>query len=148
MVSATELSNYIVAESYRRGMPITQLKLQKILYYIQGKYLALYRKPLFPENIEAWTYGPVVREVYVKYVSNGALPLKPNNKEIEPCLAIEDKNCVDAVLDEKLSYSPSALVEMSHNEMPWLEHAEEVKNGNKPMISNDRIYRFFTEVER
>lgn len=145
MVSAKDLSNYIVLEAYRRGMPITQLKLQKILYYIQGKYLALYRRPLFPEDIEAWAYGPVVREVYVKYVSNGALPLKPDSKDIIPNLSQQEKDCVDAVLDEKLAFSASALVGMTHNETPWLEHAEEVKSEGKPTITIDRIYRFFTE---
>lgn len=148
MVSATDLSSYIVTEAYRRGKPITQLKLQKILYYVQGKYLALYRKPLFPEDIEAWTYGPVVRDVYVKYVSNGALPLKPSSRESLPLLSSQDKACVDAVLDEKLSYSSSALVGMTHSETPWLEHAEEVKSGYKPTITIDRIYRFFTEGDR
>ena len=148
MISATDLSNYIVSEAYRRGMPITQLKLQKILYYIQGKYLALYRRPLFPEDIEAWVYGPVVREVYVKYVSNGALPLKPDSKGSTPNLSQEEKECVDSVLDEKLAFSASTLVGMTHSESPWLEHAEEVKNGAKPTITIDRIYRFFTEEGR
>ena len=104
MVSATDLSNYIVLEAYRRGRPITQLKLQKILYYIQGKHLALYRKPLFPEDIEAWAYGPVVREVYIKYVSYGALPLKPDTREDIPRLSQLEKACVDSVLDEKLGF--------------------------------------------
>ena len=148
MVSATDLSNYIVHEAYLRGKPLTQLKLQKILYYIQGKYLALYRKPLFPEDIEAWAYGPVVREVYVKYVSNGALPLKPDKKGNMPDLSQQEKECIDAVLDEKLDFSASTLVGMTHNESPWLEHAEEVKSGGKPTITTDRIYRFFTEGGR
>ncbi len=148
MVSAIDLSNYIVYEAYQRGKHITQLKLQKILYYVQGKYLALYRSPLFPEDIEAWAYGPVVREVYVKYVSNGALPLKPDGKELMPNLSQQEKDCVDSVLDEKLAFSASALVGMTHSETPWLEHAEEVKNGAKPTITIDRIYRFFTEDRR
>ena len=148
MISATDLSNYIVYEAYQRGKPITQLKLQKILYYIQGKYLALHRSPLFPEDIEAWTYGPVVRKVYVKYVSNGALPLKPDIKESMPNLSEQEKECVNAVLNEKLDFSASTLVGITHNEAPWLEHAEEVKNGAKPTISIDRIYRFFAEGKR
>lgn len=145
MISATDLSNYIVLEAYQRGKPITQLKLQKILYYIQGKHLALYRKPLFPEDIEAWAYGPVVREVYIKYVSCGALPLKPDSRDSLPSLTQSEKECVDSVLDEKLSYAASTLVGMTHSEAPWLEHAEEVKNGIKPTIDINRIYRFFAE---
>ena len=46
------------------GDYISNLKLQKLLYYSQGCFLALRDEPLFDSPIEAWTYGPVVPEVY------------------------------------------------------------------------------------
>ena len=147
MISATVLSNYIVTEAYHRGEPVTQLKLQKILYYIQGKNLAINHKPLFPEDIRAWPYGPVVREVYVKYVSYGALPLTSDTKEQTPHLSILEKKIVDSVLDEKLALSASTLADMTMHESPWLEHAEEVKNGSTPIIAIDRMQQFFTNHE-
>lgn len=145
MISAIDLSVYVVYEACQRGISITQLKLQKILYYIQGKYLALYHRPLFRENIEAWAYGPVVREVYVKYVSKGALPLKLDVSDPIPQLNTLEKRCIDSVLDEKLQYSASALVRMTHAESPWAEHADEVRKGEKPIIALDRLYHFFSE---
>ncbi|OQY42717.1 MAG: hypothetical protein B6240_13665 [Desulfobacteraceae bacterium 4572_87] len=49
------------------GDLISNLKLQKLVYYAQGFYLALYDEPLFNEPIEAWTHGPVIRELYRSY---------------------------------------------------------------------------------
>ena len=45
---------------------MSNLKLQKMLYYEQGFHLAAFDTPLFDENIEAWMFGPVVPEVYEK----------------------------------------------------------------------------------
>jgi uncharacterized phage-associated protein len=44
--------------------PITPLKLQKLLYFAHGWYLAFEGKPLLNESIEAWRFGPVVRSIY------------------------------------------------------------------------------------
>lgn len=37
---------------------ISNLKLQKLLYYEQGYHLAIFDTPLFDADIEAWMYGP------------------------------------------------------------------------------------------
>lgn len=50
---------------------ISNLKLQKLLYYAQGCYLGLEGHPLFDENIIDWTHGPVAEEVYYRYRNNG-----------------------------------------------------------------------------
>ena len=51
---------------------ISNLKLQKLLYYAQGCYLALKNEPLFNEQIVNWAHGPVVEEIYHKYKNNGS----------------------------------------------------------------------------
>ena len=54
------------------GENISNLKLQKLLYYAQGSFLAVTDKPLFEDNIVAWCHGPVVESVYHEYKSNGS----------------------------------------------------------------------------
>lgn len=56
---------------------ISNLKLQKLLYYAQGCYLAMYDAPLFKEDIVAWAHGPVVREVYDEYKAYGSGGITP-----------------------------------------------------------------------
>ena len=46
---------------------ISNLKLQKLLYYAQGSFLAIKDIPLFDDNLLAWVHGPVVNEVYQEY---------------------------------------------------------------------------------
>ena len=53
---------------------VTNLKLQKTLYYVQGYYLYRFGKPLFDDEIVNWAYGPVVPEAYFEFCSYGANP--------------------------------------------------------------------------
>ena len=54
-----------------QGDMMTNLRLQKLLYFAQGWHLARYGKPLFDDDIEAWQYGPVVPSVYNAYKQYG-----------------------------------------------------------------------------
>ena len=58
------------------GECLTNLKLQKLLYYQQGYHLAAFGTPLFEENVESWMYGPVVPVVYDTYAECGAHTLE------------------------------------------------------------------------
>jgi uncharacterized phage-associated protein len=55
---------YIIAFFQKKQEPITNLKLQKLLYYAQAWYLAIYDEPLFEERLEAWVHGAVQPQVY------------------------------------------------------------------------------------
>ena len=55
------------ARELEAGEVISNLKMQKLLYYAQGHFSALYDEPLFEERIEAWRYGPVVKNVYDRF---------------------------------------------------------------------------------
>ncbi|WP_222702345.1 Panacea domain-containing protein [[Haemophilus] ducreyi] len=70
--------NYFLSQcnSEENGDLISNLKIQKLVYYAQGFSLAINNKPLFSEKIQAWTHGPVTPELYNKYkqYGNGALP--------------------------------------------------------------------------
>ena len=150
MISAIDLAKYIVYKANQSGRSITHLKLQKILYYLQGEFLKEFGRPLFFENIEAWQYGPVVPEVYYHYVPYGALNLYSENDEgsVISALSSEEQGCINRVLDDKLKYSASALVSAAHKERPWLEQFESVRDGLKPTISTNTIWQYFSEAQR
>ena len=54
MANAHEVARYIIRFFQEAGDPVTNLKLQKLLYYVQGWHLALKGQPAFPERLEAW----------------------------------------------------------------------------------------------
>jgi len=99
------------------GELISNLKLQKLLYYMQGFHLAVFGTPLFNNDIYAWQYGPVVPEVYHKYKDNNNLGIMPEGKII----TLEDKEekLFDEVFDVYGEYSAIGLMNLTHREPPW-----------------------------
>ncbi|MDB6118895.1 MAG: putative prophage protein, partial [Verrucomicrobiaceae bacterium] len=74
MPNALDVAKYFLskADADEAGDVISNLKLQKLLYYAQGFHLALTGAPLFEEDIQAWVHGPVVREVWQAFNQYGA----------------------------------------------------------------------------
>lgn len=98
---------------------ITNLKLQKILYFAQAYFLtSKMKKNIFSENIEAWKYGPVIPSVYHEFKAKG-------NKSIVHTYDInidsDDEEILKEVWDIFGQYSASHLVDMTHSHAPWKE---------------------------
>ena len=62
--TARQITEWFLAWGEHNDAPLSNLKLQKLLYYAQGHYLGDHAKPLFEDEIEAWVHGPVVRSIY------------------------------------------------------------------------------------
>lgn len=124
---------------------ISNLKLQKLLYYAQGIHLAVTGDKLFQEDILAWKHGPVVLEVYDQYKINKGNPIVviKNDSDYEMIKNIEtDKEVADTlefVFNEYGQYSAWGLRNMTHRERPWNETDI---NG---VIKTDLIMEFFKE---
>ena len=99
MYRAIELSKYIVSKCIDDGFPISNLQLQKILYYIQRDFLRI-GKPAFPDAIEAWQFGPVVPNVYYYYCGFGAMPI--SIPEEKPWISIADRPIIDKIVENKI----------------------------------------------
>ena len=143
----------VIAYIFSALHEVTPLTLQKLLYYIQGNYVAIYDKPLFDAPCEAWVHGPVYRNVYnlfrdFKYnpidddrfvpLKESALPLTPEAKEV-----------VDRVLDTFGMYSGKVLESITHKETPWLDARkgflpEETSHAE---ISLDAMKAYFKKVD-
>ena len=98
------------------GEYITNLKLQKMLYYAQGCNGAIFDRRLFDEEIVAWTHGPVVVEVYNKYsaYSGNAIDTKQ-----EVTFDEETNGLLENVYNTFGQYSAWKLRNMTHAEDPW-----------------------------
>lgn len=64
MERALNIAKYIISYCSKQGRPVSNLQVQKILFFLQVKYYKVFGKWLFSDEIEAWSYGPVVRVVY------------------------------------------------------------------------------------
>lgn len=118
-MTAQSIAEYFVSRvDEDAGDSISNLKLQKLIYYAQGFHLAIYGKPLFPEKIKAWEHGPVVPQVYHHYRDCGssAIPVKSVNlNDYTP----EIRELLDEVNTVYGQFSASKLREMTHQEPPW-----------------------------
>lgn len=73
-----DVCDFIIRYSNKKGYGITNLKLQKLLYFIQAYYLVAFDKPCFEEPIEGWDFGPVVPEVYKRFLPLGGCDIQPH----------------------------------------------------------------------
>lgn len=117
---------------------LTNLKLQKLLYYEQGYHLAYFGKPLFEAPIEAWMYGPVVPEVYQAYqdYKGNGIPAPDGEFTFEDNTEAE---LFDEVYEVYSAFSASKLIEMTHSESPWIN----AQKGVGCVIPNDAIQSYF-----
>lgn len=116
---------------------MSNMKLQKMLYYQQGYHLAVFDEPLFEEKIEAWMYGPVVPCVFEEYKNNGRKGIEYNGDVIT--LQDEEEELFCEVFETYAKYSAYGLSNMTHNEEPW----KSVSAGKGNVISNDVMKSFF-----
>lgn len=141
MYDAFDVACYIVNKCIDNGKPVSNLKLQKMLYYAQAAFLVEDKK-LFNNEISAWRYGPVVEEVYYYFKKNVN---KPITKKISPdeylILDSRDSEIVDKVIEAKNQYDAFELVKDTHDESPW---KSAINKGNNT-ISNIDIKNYFLE---
>lgn len=139
MLTCDGVANYFLAHvSEDEGDLISNLKLQKLMYYAQGFHLALHDTPLFPESIEAWMHGPVVPELYQVYkqYGAGALPL-PTGIDFS-IYDEETRELLDEVNSVFGQFSAWKLANMTHGEPPWQEAAKD-----KSEISHEAMKSYF-----
>ena len=62
MVHAIDVARFFIniANTIPTYDLMTNLRVNKLLYFAQGECLRRLGYPLFDDDIEAWTYGPVV----------------------------------------------------------------------------------------
>lgn len=109
--AAVELAKYIVTKCVNDQHPISNLQLQKILYYVQKAYIDK-GSQAFPDDIEAWQFGPVVPEAYYRFSGFGAMPISLTYDSV--LLSDEDTKIIDPIVEENRAKNPWDLVEETH----------------------------------
>ena len=99
---------------------ITPLALQKALYYIQGFHFAFCRTFLFSEDCQAWTHGPVYRDIYFRYRDYRFDPIEKTTTFDTSVFSASEKAICDSVINNLCCYSGKILERFTHNEAPWL----------------------------
>ena len=120
--TAMQIAAEVVRQYHEKGKSITNLKLQKVLYYIQIECLQRKGVPAFGDDIEAWRHGPVVRDVYNAFCAYIANPISDDDPDVtKNQVKIDDatSQCIADVVDRTIPYGPWELVDRSHETAPW-----------------------------
>lgn len=125
------------------GDVITNMKLQKLLYYAQGCYLALKDEPLFGEDLIAWQHGPVVLEVYRRYKGSGSCPIEHAEGGDAGIFDEYTEDVLSQVWDAFGCYTASKLRNMTHEEPPWQEAFANYKGAP---LSPQTMKEYFRET--
>lgn len=150
-----DVARYIINRENEKGHNISNLKLQKMLYFVQATFLVNENKSCFNEEIEAWDFGPVVPSVYHEFKRYGSRSIPYINKYIDLTNGIweskekefdmniiskEDQYVIDKMVDECSEYTANQLVEITHSQSPWMDSY--VRGWNN-VISRESICNFF-----
>lgn len=141
MYNVIDVAKYIILYCKRNGYSISNLKLQKLLYFVQAQFLVTYGFPAFNEDIEAWDFGPVVPEAYHYFKMWGSSEIPSIvAKDAERKIRMDHQSAMDDVLDQCAYFSATYLVELTHKQRPWQDYYDGSYNK---IIPKNAIRRFF-----
>jgi len=146
MMTARQVADYFLSlVDEEVGDALSNLKLQKLVYYAQGFSLALTGQPLFEEEIEAWQHGPVVPMLYHSLKQHGSEPVpRPENGIRIEDYPTEVRELLDEVYAVYGQFSPSKLRNMTHQEPPW---REAIANGAMQLpIRHQTMKEYFSTL--
>lgn len=148
---AVDIARYVIDYSNYKKYRITNLRLQKILYFIQAAFLVFRQKLCFDDVIEAWGLGPVIPIVYHKYKgwADQNIPSVMDisskdiiDKEYSKIIMKMDLSLIASMIDECSKYTTGQLVNITHAQEPW---GNAYKNQTKNVITPDKIKEFFAK---
>lgn len=137
---------YILNSKYE----ITNLSLQKLLYYIEGFGQALMKECLFSNRCEAWKLGPVYRDIYEKYKVFGKEQIIIDKLDMTEVLDEKHRELVDYVLKHFGIFNGVTLKDLTHSEEPWIDaHAGYLYDERcEEEISHESIKKYFEKINK
>lgn len=117
-MNASTLATYIIGRANQKGDCITNLKLQKILYYIQGYSFKFFHQPAFEEKIFNWDYGATVPVVFFFYSMYGSNSLKTQVSPDSIFFPSDVKRLYDGIIDSCLDMTTKDIVNSMLKELP------------------------------
>jgi uncharacterized phage-associated protein len=151
MIDSSRLAEYIL----KTCGPMSHLKLQKLIFYIQAYHLAYTNSPIIEDDFEAWVHGPVSRKLYneikdysvlyseIRFEQNDNEPMP--EKVLADSLTEEQMNLINDVLNGCGNLSDLELENMTHSEQPWITARKGYGTGDKcnVVITKDSIKEFY-----
>ena len=133
MYNATSIANFFITKGIEDGKPIDQMKVQKLVYFAHGWYLAITNQSLLNEAIEAWRFGPVIPSLYhfLKHSGNQAITAPIDTLRDVEAIEVDSEvhSYLTAIWNLYSPFSGIQLSNMTHEEdTPWAQIAKRYDN--------------------
>lgn len=143
MYEAIVIAMYIVDHCFRSGTPISNLRLQKLLYFVQGQSYIKNDDCIIDEDFYAWPYGPVIPTVYYKYCGFAGAPIRMAYDPGSIKIAEKDAELIEDTIERFSPYTDWQLVEFTHEEgAPWFKY-----KTNRELIPKKDIRDYFISLK-
>lgn len=150
--SYSPIADFFIALSNETGSLITNLKLQKLVYYADAWHLANYKEPLIKEDFQAWIHGPAIPSLYGEYKTFSWQPIVRTDLKSENLIAIKEQlsskivELLDQVCDSYFGLTAYELERLTHNEDPWKKTREGLADDEPSdrIISKDLIRNYYS----
>ena len=138
MPSVLDVAVYIL----EKHGPMTTMKLQKLVYYAQAWSIVWDDDALFPEEIEAWKMGPVVRELYEAHRGNFRVAKIDGGDS--STLSKAQRETIDLVLSFYGEKDAQWLSDLTHLEDPW---KDAWSKGMNSIITKESLGEYYGSLE-
>lgn len=152
LFSVSEKMIQVIARVFEKLEEVTPLMLQKLLYFIQGIYSAVYGVPVFEEDCQAWVHGPVYRDVYDLFKDFKYSPIDDARfarlEGAADALTAREKEIVDLVTATFGVYGGKVLERITHNEDPWRQARAGYADGipSSEVVTKESIRKYYKKI--
>ncbi|MCM3778811.1 Panacea domain-containing protein [Microbacterium hydrocarbonoxydans] len=140
MATARDVATYILEALG----PMTSMKLQKLCYYSQAYSLAWFSEPIFPDEIEAWTNGPVIRTLWNTHKRRFSVDAETIAGDSRT-LTQRDRAVVNAVLNAMGGLTGKQLSDQTHAETPWRANYDGDDAYPNGVISHAQLAEYYSK---
>ena len=146
--SVVDVAGYVVEYCNEKDLSISNLRLQKLLYFVQAYFLVKSdgKRVAFNEDLEAWDFGPVVPCIYHQYKRFGSGQIPFNDKSYANIFSDEDRKIIEDVIEHFKEKSSIYIMELTHNQKPWKDTYEYAKLMGVGIISKESIREYFVSA--
>ena len=145
ITTASEIADYFIYIANDTGSFISNLKLQKLVYYAQAWHLGIHDTPLFDQDFEAWVHGPAIPSLFEEYKH---FRWKPILKEVEkPKFPPELEEFLEDIIKEYFICEGLELEMMSTREQPWIKARKGLPRDehSDAIISKESMREYYKE---
>jgi uncharacterized phage-associated protein len=150
-ITANTVADYFLALANECEEPITNMKLNILVYYVQAWSLAVFDRPLFTEEIEAWVHGPVLQSVYDTYRQFRWTPIITGDLDlgkIEQLYSLEQRELLNDITEVYFPKTTYALEQLTQSEDPWIAARAELApyEPSNNIITHESMRNYYAKM--